>query len=186
MPNRPLHNKQVYSRFCSTAEAVCPSSVSPPTGGGGSSLGGCYPPSRSPLRREQTHICEPAPPALLPISQRSRLAASITADAGGLLPHPFTPYLCRTCAAIGGTTLCCRLASPPRYHDGAPPYGFGGWPSQPRRPGRGVGKFLCPACAGQRRTPCLSPRAIPLRASGSPGTRTLNSLLKRQVLCRLS
>ena len=96
MPNRPLHNKQVYSRFCSTAEAVCPSSVSPPTGGGGSSLGGCYPPSRSPLRREQTHICEPAPPALLPISQRSRLAASITADAGGLLPfHPLpVPHMC--------------------------------------------------------------------------------------------
>ncbi len=89
------HCKQVYSRFCSTAEAVCPSSVSPPCSGGGSSFGGCYPPSRSPLRREQTHICEPAPPALLPVSQRSRLAADITADAGGLLPHPFTPYLCR-------------------------------------------------------------------------------------------
>ncbi|MEM8535842.1 MAG: hypothetical protein AAGF95_33760 [Chloroflexota bacterium] len=33
---------------------------------------------------------KPAPRTLLPISQRSRLAADIAIDAGGLLPHPFT------------------------------------------------------------------------------------------------
>ena len=36
---------------------------------------------------------KPAPRTLLPIGQRSRLAAGIAADAGALLPHPFT--LCR-------------------------------------------------------------------------------------------
>ena len=35
---------------------------------------------------------KPAPRTLLPIGQRSRLAADIAADAGALLPHPFTPY----------------------------------------------------------------------------------------------
>ena len=34
---------------------------------------------------------KPAPRTLLPIGQRSRLAADITADAGRLLPGPFTP-----------------------------------------------------------------------------------------------
>ena len=35
---------------------------------------------------------KPAPRTLLPIGQRSRLAAGIAAGAGALLPHPFTPY----------------------------------------------------------------------------------------------
>ncbi len=35
---------------------------------------------------------EPAPRTLLPIGQRSRLAADIAAGAGVLLPHPFTPH----------------------------------------------------------------------------------------------
>ena len=43
--------------------------------------------------RARTPTVWPAPRTLLPISQRSRLAAGIAADAGALLPHPFT--LCR-------------------------------------------------------------------------------------------
>ena len=39
---------------------------------------------------------KPAPRTLLPIGQRSRLAAGIAADAGAHLPHPFTPYHTRT------------------------------------------------------------------------------------------
>ncbi|NJP04401.1 MAG: hypothetical protein HC837_01585 [Chloroflexaceae bacterium] len=35
---------------------------------------------------------KPAPRTLLPIGQRSRLAAAITDDAGSLLHYPFTPY----------------------------------------------------------------------------------------------
>src|SRR5262249_33457147 len=34
---------------------------------------------------------KPAPPTLLPLGERSRLAAGIAADAGRLLPGPFTP-----------------------------------------------------------------------------------------------
>ena len=155
--------------------------------GGGSSLGGCNPPSWSPLRREQTAPAGTACP--------TRLAPRQPAQSPGrrhycrrrwALTPPFHPLPVPHQAAIGGTPLCCRLASPPRYRDGAPPSCFGGWPSQPGQLGRGVGKFLCPAYAEQRRTPCLHPRAYTLRASGSPGTRTLNSLLKRQVLCQLS
>lgn len=67
---------------------------------------------------------EPTPRTLLPIGQRSHLAADIAADAGGLLPHPFTPYLSQM--AIGGTALCCRLASPWHYCRSAPAYCFAG------------------------------------------------------------
>lgn len=86
---------------------------------------------------------KPAPRTLLPIGQRSRLAASITASAGALLPHPFTPYQCAggrlqlpaayvpTASGTlppthGGTALCCRLASRQCYHHRAPAYGFAG------------------------------------------------------------
>jgi len=77
-------NKWKYSRFCSK-----PPSVSHPDGCGGSWLAGCDPASPSPLRRDQTlsgltHS---------PCSQlHARLADCISATAGGLLPHPFTPY----------------------------------------------------------------------------------------------
>lgn len=74
---------------------------------------------------------EPAPRTLLPVSRRSRLAAGITADAGALLPHPFTPYL--SPRAIGGSALCCRLASHKRYRLRAPAYCFAGQPSALRR-----------------------------------------------------
>src|SRR6185503_10256423 len=67
---------------------------------------------------------EPAPRTLLPIGQRSRLAAGIAAGAGRLLPYPFTPYLCHT--AIGGSALCCRLASRRRLHRRAPACCFAG------------------------------------------------------------
>jgi hypothetical protein len=72
---------------------------------------GCYSASPVRLRCERTEwykrngavndtatpTDEPAPRTLLPLSRRSRLAADIAADAGGLLPHPFTPY--RACPA---------------------------------------------------------------------------------------
>ncbi len=67
---------------------------------GRSWLAGCY--LASPLRRRceragwykrlQAPTDKPIPRTLLPISQRSRLAADIAADAGRLLPYPFTPY----------------------------------------------------------------------------------------------
>jgi hypothetical protein len=46
----------------------------------------------TPAARRQLPHDEPAPRTLLPIGQRSRLAAGIAAGAGALLPHPFTPY----------------------------------------------------------------------------------------------
>lgn len=55
---------------------------------------------------------QPTPRTLLPIGQRSRLAAGIAADAGALLPHPFTPY--RAQPAGGSITLrpvACRLST---------------------------------------------------------------------------
>ncbi|GEM_PF-3510156 len=73
------------------------------------------------------------PPSLPPMSpphapcspgRRSRLAADIAADAGTLLLYPFTPYL--SPKAIGGSALCCRLASYWHYDQCAPAYGFAG------------------------------------------------------------
>lgn len=71
---------------------------------------------------------EPAPRTLLPISRRSRLAADIAADAGGPLTPPFHPSPVPS-RAIGGSALCCRLASHGCYHPCAPAYGFAGRPS---------------------------------------------------------
>lgn len=117
-------------------------------GEGSPSRGGCYPPLRVPLRRERTASRQPAPPALLPLSQRSRLAAALAGGAGALLPHPFTPHLCPR--AIGGSALCCRLASASPCGRAAPTYGFVGWPS-PRV--RGVGESGSSSARGQRRLP---------------------------------
>jgi hypothetical protein len=47
----------------------------------------------------------PAPRTLLPMSQRSRLAADIAADAGALLPHPFTPYQHRLAGLLSVAVL---------------------------------------------------------------------------------
>ena len=84
---------QLYPRFCCK-----PPSLSPRCGGR-SWPAGCYP--ASPLRRrcEQAGWCErpkaptdkPAPRTLLPIGQRSRLAADIAADAGEAITSPFQP-----------------------------------------------------------------------------------------------
>jgi len=57
---------------------------------------------------------EPTPRTLLSLNWRSHLAAPVTRHAGALLPHPFTPHLSPE-RAIGGSTLCCRLASQSRY-----------------------------------------------------------------------
>ena len=81
-----------YPRFCRV-----PPSLSPRCGGR-SWPAGRYPASPSRLRCEQAGwykrprapTDKPAPRTLLPIGQRSRLAAGIAADAGRLLPYPFS------------------------------------------------------------------------------------------------
>ena len=76
----------------------------------------------------------PAPPALLPFSQRSPLAASVATDAGGLLHHPFTPHSCeRVCSLL---TSCVTQRLPTTR-----PTLLFQWVACPSR-GRGVGKFL--------------------------------------------
>jgi hypothetical protein len=54
----------------------------------------------------------PAPRTLLPMSQRSRLAADIAADAGALLPHPFTPYQHRLAGLLSVAVLRHRQFTP--------------------------------------------------------------------------
>ena len=51
---------------------------------------------------------------LSPCSQsHARLARHIAGPAGGLLPHPFTPYHdCAFCAQCGGNPLCCGCSQP--------------------------------------------------------------------------
>jgi hypothetical protein len=91
-------------------------------GGGRSWPGGCYPPSPLRLRCEramvvQTHCAPtrgPAPHTLLPIGQRSRLAAGIAADAGALLPHPFTPHPGRTRAGLLSVAVLRHAQLSPR------------------------------------------------------------------------
>jgi hypothetical protein len=82
---------------------------------------------QTPAARHRLPHDKPAPRTLLPISRRSRLAAGIAAGAGRPLPGPFTPYLCH--AAIGGSALCCRLASQRHYCRRAPACCFAGQPS---------------------------------------------------------
>ena len=88
---------------------------------------GCGASERGGARALRLPHDKPAPRTLLPIGRRSRLAAGIAAGAGAPLARPFTPHLCPW--AIGGSALCCRLASRRRRHRRAPACCFAGRPS---------------------------------------------------------
>ena len=96
-----------------------PSSISVTLRPHGSSwLPGCYPGSPSPLRRDLTvsilrclHRKISTGETHSPCSQlHARLAGCIAETAGGLLPHPFTPYRPRK---GGGYTFCCGCSQLP-------------------------------------------------------------------------
>ncbi len=96
-----MHSEEYCKRACDrTPDSVLCRHLSLCNCRGRAWFARCY--LASPLRRrcERARWYErlaaptdkPAPRTLLLISQRSRLAADIAADAGALLPHPFTPY----------------------------------------------------------------------------------------------
>ncbi len=93
----------------------------------------------------------PAPRTLLPISQRSRLAADIAADAGALLPHPFTPYQQRLAGLLSVAVLRHRQFAPPAppltVSRGGLPHSFM-WARSREVPLKGSGAF-------QRRRGCV-------------------------------
>lgn len=133
-----LHNVQAA---CGLAGVTRPR----PRGGDASKRGGCNVGAREP--RPYSHTIS-LPHAPCSPGQRSRLAADIAADAGALLPHPFsrdrgsgvrgqgqepdvrplypTPYTLYP----GWSTFCCRLASHHCCQCCAPAYGFAGWLSR--------------------------------------------------------
>ena len=115
--NEQIFGRKSYPRFCQP-NAV-PSSISVTLQPRGSSwFPGYYPGSPSPLRRDSTvsilrclHLKMSAGETHSPCSQlHARLAGCIAETAGGLLPHPFTPY--RT-LRVGGNPFCCGCSQLP-------------------------------------------------------------------------
>jgi len=84
-------HRLVYPRFCQLSEEPCRHlSLRAPTEAVPRLVGVTHPHGSRCDESEPTS--GPAPLALLSLGQRSRLAAAIADDAGGLLPHPFTPH----------------------------------------------------------------------------------------------
>jgi hypothetical protein len=128
---------QPYPRFCCLPPSLSARSA------GRSWLSGCYPPSPSRLRCERTRWCKCG------ICRSHAISPPHTPCSPSPAQSPSRRHCCqRRCAltapfhplpeprrAIGGSALCCRLASRERYHPRAPACCFAGRRSALRRAG---------------------------------------------------